>query len=233
MDSVEDYVKRYRLDKLLSPDLIDALRPLDRGPGELIIRSGAPVRSLFFLVEGRAKAYSTMDNGQSIFASFFRPFDVLGEVELFSADRYSLSVEALTRSLCLGLPVSAIKQAADRNGRLFMYLCGRLGEKLADRVVAESINLRYPVENRLASYLLAAADGEGGILGTDDLGELADFIGASYRQLARVVRRFRDEGILDRARGHIRLLDGKKLEPLARDHYIRTGSQIKPATFSR
>jgi CRP-like cAMP-binding protein len=233
LDSADDYVRRFALDKILSPDLVDALRPLRRGPGELIIRAGDPVRSLLFLVEGRAKAYSTMDNGQSILASFFRPLDVLGEVELFAAERYTLSVEALTRALCLALPVAAIKKAADRNGRLFMYLCGRLGEKLADRIVAESINLRYPVENRLASYLLAAADGEGRILGTDDLGELADFIGASYRQLARVVRRFRDEGILAATRGRIRVLDGARLEPLARDLYVRTGSKVKPAAFAR
>jgi CRP/FNR family transcriptional regulator, putaive post-exponential-phase nitrogen-starvation regulator len=233
METVQEYVKRYSLGKLLSPDLVEELRPLRAGPGELIVRSGSPARSLFFLVEGRAKAYSTMDNGQSILASFFLPFDVLGEVELFSSDRYALSVEALTETLCLGLPAAAIKKAADRNGVLLMYLCGRLGEKLADRVLAESINLRYPVENRLASYLLASMDGEGLVLGTDDLGELADFIGASYRQLARVVRQFRDEGILDRTRGRVRVIDGKRLEPLARDLYMRSGGGAKPIFPSR
>lgn len=232
MESMEKYARRHALDRLLSPDLFEALMPLRRKPGELIIRSGDPLRSLLFLVEGNAKAYSSMDNGQSILASFFRPFDVLGEVELFSSERYALTVEALTPTLCLGLPVAAIKRAADRNGRLFMYLCGRLGEKLTDRVVAESINLRYPVENRLASYLLASMDGEGRILGTDDLGELADFIGASYRQLGRVVRDFRDEGILENRRGRIRVLDPAKLRPLARDLYVRNGSKIKPTSFT-
>jgi len=104
-----------------------------------------------------------------------------------------------------------------------MFLCGQLGEKLAARNVAESINLRYPVENRLASYLLAAIDPEGYIIGTDNLGDLADFIGASYRQLARAVRRFRDQGILDAERGRVRVLDRGKLEPLARDRYDRAG----------
>lgn len=223
MDSIEEYVRRYSLDSLISPDLVESLSLLRREPGELVISAGAPVRLLLFMVEGRAKAYSTMENGQSVLASFFQPFDVLGEVELFSAERYLLSVEALTPTLCLALPVAAIKRAADRNGRFFRYLCGRLGEKLADRNVAESINLRYPVETRLASYLLASLDGSGELLGTDDLGELADFIGASYRQLARVVRRFRVEGILDGSRGRIRVLDRGKLEPLARDLYRRSG----------
>ena len=178
-------------------------------------------------VEGRVKIYSTLDNGQSILAAIYRPFDVLGEVELFSSERYTLSVEALTETVCLRLPVTAIKKAADRNCRLFMYLCGRLGEKLADRIIAQSINLRYPVENRLASYLLASTDDKGRILATDHLGELADFLGASYRQLTRVVRRFRNEGILDRTRGRISVLNKAKLQPLARDLYVRSDRTLQ------
>ncbi|HOX34038.1 MAG TPA: cyclic nucleotide-binding domain-containing protein [Spirochaetales bacterium] len=228
MERREELIRRFGLDELISGDLVEALAPLRRGPGELLIRAGDPVRSLYFLVEGRVKAYSTMENGQSVLASFFEPFDVLGEVELFSAERYLLSVEAITPALCLLLPIAAVRKAADRNGRFLMYLCGRLGEKLADRNQAESINLRYPVENRLASYLLASLDGAGELLGTDDLGELADFIGASYRQLARVVRRFRAEGILEGTRGRIRVLDRAKLLPLARDLYHRSGRAGRP-----
>jgi CRP/FNR family transcriptional regulator, putaive post-exponential-phase nitrogen-starvation regulator len=219
METLKDYVKRYALDELLSVDLVESLRLVRRNPGELIIRAGDPVTDLLFFVEGKSKVFRTMDNGQNLLASFFRPFDVLGEVELFARDSYALNVEAITETICLGLPVGAIRKAADRNCRLFMYLCGRLGEKLAERNIAEAINLRYPVENRLASYLLASLDADGWIPGTDDLGELADFLGASYRQLARVVRRFREEGILDGRRGRIRVLDARKLEPLAHDLY--------------
>ena len=219
-----EFVRRHSLDSLLSADLVASLRLRRRERGELLIRAGDPVRDLQFFVEGRIKIYSTLDNGQSVLAAIYGPFDVLGEVELFSSRRYTLSVEGLTETTCLSLSVAAIKKSAERNCRLFMYLCGRLGAKLKDRVIAESINLRYPVENRLASYLLASADGEGWILGTDDLGELADFLGSSYRQLGRVVRRFRAEGVLDRTRGRIRVLDKAKLAPLARDLYTNSAS---------
>jgi len=75
------------------------------------------------------------------------------------------------------------------------------------------------VENRLASYLVAAMDEDGWVLGTDNLRELADFVGASYRQLARVVRRFRAVGILDSTRGRKAVRERAKLEPLVRDRY--------------
>lgn len=226
MDSVETYARRYALNELLSPDLVEALRLLERKPGEFIIRANDPLDSLLFLVEGRCKVYSSLDNGQSVLAAFYAPFDVLGEAELFSSERYALTSEAITETACLSLPVAAIRKAADRNGRLFMYLCGRLGAKLLDRNLAESINLRYPVESRLASYLLASTNDEGSLLGTDDLGELADFLGASYRQLARVVRAFRDQGIMDRSRGRIRVLDKARLKPLAGDLYVHSISSM-------
>lgn len=231
MDAVETWVRRYALERLLSADLLAALRTLRRAPGEIVIRADDPVTDLLFFVKGRIKIYSTMENGQRLLAAIYKPFDVLGEVELFSADRYTLSVEALTNTVCLGLPVAAIRRSAARNYRLLMYLCGRLGAKLRDRVIAESINVRYPVENRLASYLLASTDGEGWILGTDDLGEISDYLGASYRQLARVVRVFRDAGILDPTRGRIRVVDRRKLAPLARDLYVRSASLIKPSAL--
>ena len=219
MDAAASYVRRYSLDKILSEDLLRMLTPVERAPGELIIRAGDAVRELLFLVEGRAKAYITMENGESHLASFFKPIEVFGEVELFAFDRYNLNVEALTETVCLSVPVTAIKKAPERNWRLFIYLCGRLGTKLEARNVAGSINVRYPVVNRLASYLLAAGGEKGLVLGTDDLGEIANFLGTSYRQLARVVRRFREAGILARTRGRIRVLDRSKLVALARDRY--------------
>jgi hypothetical protein len=60
-------------------------------------------------------------------------------------------------------------------------------------------------------------------VGTDNLGELADFLGASYRQLARAVAGLRASGVMDRRRGRIRVLDQAGLEPLARDLYAHPG----------
>lgn len=239
MDSIDAYVKRYALDSLLSPELLGALTLRRYPAGEHLIRSGQAVEGLFFVVEGRAKVYSQMENGSSLLVRFYAPFDILGDVELFSFDAYVLNVVALEETVCLCLAGAAIKRYAEHNAGFLMELCRRLGRKLADFNASAAINLRYPVENRLASYLLAVtggsgpAAGAGGMVGaggvasrsgqclvTDDLGELADILGTSYRQLSRVLRRFREEGIVGGGRGGIRVLDRGRLEPLARDLYL-------------
>jgi len=229
MESLEAYVARFGLAELLSAELAGELRLVTNEPRELILRAGDPADRLLFFVAGKAKVYSLLENGKSLLASFFEPFEVIGDAELFAYERWTLNVEAMTATACLALPAESVRKAADRNGRLFAFLCARLGRKLATFNVQSAINLRYPVENRLASYLLAVTgmEGQGGAgepgasdYGTDDLGELADSLGTSYRQLARVVRRFRDEGILEDRRGRIRVLSRERLEPLARDIYL-------------
>ena len=221
MEEAIGYAERFGLDEILAPRALEALRPVRKEPGETLVRAGDEAEALFFLVEGMVKAYSRLENGRSVLAAFYEPFDVLGELELFSYERYVLSVEAMAASVFLKLPYSALGQTPDGNGRFYAFLCGRLGSKLANRVIAESINLRYPVENRLASYLLAATDARGRIVGGEDLEELADFIGSSYRQLARVLRDFRDRGILADSRGEIVVLDRGALRSLAKERYSR------------
>ncbi|HOZ72173.1 MAG TPA: cyclic nucleotide-binding domain-containing protein [Spirochaetales bacterium] len=223
MDASGRYIARYELSRIFSPELLAALRLRRYDPGAIIIRSGDPVDEVLFFVDGRAKAYSTLDNGQRVLASFYLPFDAFGEAELFSSERYALTIEAITESTCLCLSAAALLGAAPSNHRLLAYLCGRLGAKLNDRFTAESINLRYPVERRLASYLLASSD-DGGIIAADDLGDLADYIGCSYRQLSRVVRDFRARGILSGRRGGLTVADRSALEPLAGDLYTRSAS---------
>jgi CRP-like cAMP-binding protein len=220
METIESYVRRYELGRILSPELIRELGLKRYDRGERLISSGDAVDSLYFIVEGRAKVYSQMENGSSLLVRFYSPFDILGDVELFSRERFILNVEALEEVVCLRLDVQTIKRDAAGNNALLQELCGRLGCKLAEFNASAAINLRYPVTNRLASYLLAMECAqECRTLGTDDLGELADLLGSSYRQLSRVLRRFKDEGILAEERGKLRVIDRTRLEKLARDTY--------------
>jgi CRP-like cAMP-binding protein len=217
---IEDYAKLYDLGRILSPQLIAALERRTYARGERFISSGDTVDGLYFFVDGRAKVYSQMENGSSLLVRFYSPFDILGDVELFSRDTFILNADALEGAVCLFLGKREILRAPERNGALLQELCGRLGRKLAEFNASAAINLRYPVTNRLASYLLAVECAhECRDLGTDDLGELADLLGSSYRQLSRVLRRFKDEGILAEERGKLKVIDRPQLEKLARDTY--------------
>lgn len=214
MDEARRYARQSGLMDILDDTLAGALRPVHYNRGDLIIRSGDTVDAVLFVVAGRAKAYSTLDNGQSVLAAFYKPLDIIGEAELFSSAVYSLSVEAMGKAVCLRLGKDAILENAHRDHRLLAYICGRLGAKLNDRFRADSINLRYRVESRFAMYLLSSA--EEGVC-KDALVDIADFIGCSYRQLSRVLRDFRASGIVTGGRGRLKVADLAALTVLAGD----------------
>lgn len=66
----------------------------------------------------------------------------------------------------------------------------------------------YPVEVRLASYLLSVSSGESDELlheqlSTAGLKDAANLIGVSYRHLNRIVYQFCSEGLVERSKGGI------------------------------
>ncbi|MDU2112737.1 MAG: helix-turn-helix domain-containing protein, partial [Clostridiales bacterium] len=75
-----------------------------------------------------------------------------------------------------------------------------------------------PLENRLASYILASYTNEDNN-NTENLTQIAEFLGTSYRHLLRVVKEFELEKIIKRDNKKLVILDKDKLEDLAGDLY--------------
>lgn len=220
MKSAESYLAGFGLDGLLSPELLATARVIRYSPGDLIVSSGDTVETLFLFVEGKAKAYTVTEDGRVLLVGFHRPLWLLGDLELFSRDRIVCSIEAMTDSACIALSADRIRKTAAENWRFLRYLCATLGNKLAEYNEASVANLRYPVEQRLASYLLAVTEGGEGNSGPVTVGELADFLGTSYRQLSRVLRRFRAEGLIGTGRGLGTVRDAARLKVIAADLYV-------------
>ena len=74
METIETYVERHRLRDVLSDELIATLKLVAKEPGELLVRAGDPADWLYFFVEGRIKAYSTLENGQSVPCGLLQAF---------------------------------------------------------------------------------------------------------------------------------------------------------------
>jgi CRP-like cAMP-binding protein len=83
-----------------------------------------------------------------------------------------------------------------------------------------SFNLMYPVEVRLASYLLSVTQDEdetlfSGQLSTTSLTDTANLIGTSYRHLNRVIKQFCSDGLVERKKGFILIKDREALKSLS------------------
>ena len=79
----------------------------------------------------------------------------------------------------------------------------------------------YPVEVRLASYLLSIFCEESHLVmdqKTESLKDIANLIGTTYRHLNRVLQKFVAQGVIEKQKGSIILKDKEKLSCLANDN---------------
>lgn len=206
------YLELHRLQDIMSEPLLAraALHQFERG--EVICRQGEPSGRLYVLVEGKIKVYTTSAEGKALVLSFREPLEVIGDVEFVGRRDLMNSVEAVKRSVAIGIDYRDLEAYGLDHAPLLRFLLNVVTHKFYTKSNAMSFNLMHPVEVRLASYLLSVCQedagsqlqsGSAGI----SLGDAANFIGTSYRHLNRVLRRFIQEGLVARADGQLRVLD--------------------------
>ncbi len=223
---IQTYLNQYGFSQILDESLIHQMHLYEFKPGEHIVRSHEKPKNFYFYVQGKSKVYQLLDNGKSLLCRFYNPPELVGDVEIFSDLPNICNLQALTRVICIGISVEKIRKAAEANNELLMLLCKSLGLKLASFNMISAVNQKFPLENRLASYLAAVSEtggrGEAMVneIHTNNLTELADLLGSSYRHLTRTIKMFKDKGIITKKNQEITIIDRKQLKGLAKDIYI-------------
>lgn len=223
---IRHYLKQYGFDQMLDEQLLSQAKLYTFNPGEHIVRSYEQPEIFYFYVQGKSKVYQLLDNGKSLLCRFYNPPEIVGDVEIFSNSPYICNLQALTEVVCIGMPVEEVKKSTETNTRLLQLLCKSLGQKLASFNMISAVNQKFPLENRLASYLAAVSErGTRGELmineiHTNNLTELADLLGSSYRHLTRTIRQFKEKGIITKENREIQVIDKDQLQKLAKDIYM-------------
>ena len=180
--------------------------------GEYIVEEGVQPAFLYYLVAGRAKLYMTLPNGKVSLIDFFRAPCFVGEMELIGVQRRSRAVQALCGCYCLALSVEECRERLLGDPRFLQRLCVYLGGKNVRTVLSLSQNKGFPLENRLAHFLLLAApDGWYAEKHT----HAAEYLGVSYRHLLYVLADFASRGYLKKEGGGYLLTDRAALVSLA------------------
>lgn len=221
----QSYLLRHGFRRVFPPDAIQALRLSHFSDGEYLCREGEPVRYLHFLVDGRCKVSRTLRNGKESLICFYQDFAILGELELVCgfAPEGTISpsintVQATGPAWCLSLPIGSAQSLLAEDPRALRFLCSHLCQKLMNSNFNLSINLNYPVDQRLAGYIFCSCQGREPLFQANYT-HLAEYLGCSHRQLLRVLRRFREEGLIKKEGNAYRILDMSGLERLAGDIY--------------
>lgn len=221
-EKLEEYIKIYKLESLFSNNMKDYMTLYMFNKNEYICKEEEKLENMFFLVDGKAKVSKHLENGRSLLLSFYNPLKIIGDVEFTRSDFADCSVQVIKDTYCIGIKFDIVRSELIRDCKFLFNICDYLGEKLSSSSTNSSINLLYPLENRLASYIVAfinSSDKSNKFVFKESYNEISELLGTSYRHLNRTLNKLCIQGILEKEKNEYSIKDFKKLLQLAGDLY--------------
>ncbi|MBP2078261.1 Crp/Fnr family transcriptional regulator [Oceanobacillus polygoni] len=217
---LERYLQEYHIEEMFQHTKQAPFTLQQFASDEIILLEGIEMQSLFFLVQGKARITSSIATGKSLLLRFIHPLSIIGDIELIRDIPVQSQVQAVTECLVIGIPFTYIKRCELENPRLLHTLLEHVSFKLQTCTTASRVNLLASVENKFASYLLSTLspdqDNDFGMeLRTSSIKEIANLLGTTYRHLNRVISSLTQQGIIERQKNAIRVLNWRELEKAA------------------
>ena len=220
---ISAYYARHQLEHFVPADQIDRFSLHHFARGQRICDSEQPIDGLYFFVEGRARVLMPMENARQLLLCFYDPLQIFGDLELFErAPVATTTIEALVPCACLGLQREFVLGHLATDARFLQHLCLSLGRKLSRVIRNSALNLLHPLENRVASYILATAtaDPDRQLIFAGNLSHIADLLGTSFRHLHRTLQSLCAQGILGKVQQSYVVRRPAELEQLAAGVFV-------------
>ena len=221
---IKSYTKTYSMDELFSGNMENYMELFFFKKNEYLVKHSDKIRYLFFLVDGKAKVFTTLSNGKSLLLCFYQQFMVLGDVEILDSSEAGNNVQAIEDTYCIGIAIEHVRKYLMEDAKFLRFLCRSLGAKLNRCSKNSSINLLYSLETRLATYIYTTGEREKGsgrerIIFEENLTEIAELLGTSYRHLLRTLHSLCEKGILKKEGSQFEVVEEKILSSLSGDVY--------------
>ena len=223
---LDKYISQYHMDQLFTKDMRPYMELFCYQKNEFIVRDSEKMSYLIFLVNGKAKVFTTLSNGKSLLLCFYQDFKVLGDLEITGSPNAVTNIQVMEDTICIGIPIEKVKILLMEDAKFLRFICSSLGDKLYRCSKNSSINLLYSLENRLASYIYTAGDRikdsaerKSKIMFKENMTEIAELLGTSYRHLLRTLNGLCQKGVLRKVYDGYEVLDELYLTRLSADLY--------------
>jgi CRP/FNR family transcriptional regulator, cyclic AMP receptor protein len=217
--------------ELLAADssFLDLLSPPARqrivaGATERTVRAGRPIfppRAAWtragMVLEGIARAYLDSNDGRQVTIRYVRPGGTIGNVFPIAGDRAPLAIKAVTDCRILEFDPSEMLRIISSDAATGVVILTVLSQRLEDLYATLAASAFGTMRERIAGHLLEMAhtDQESGrIVVSVTQQRLADDVGTVREVVARTLREFRDDGLVETLTGTVVILDAPRLASL-------------------
>lgn len=217
---LNNYITKYQINDILSNKILPYTELHFYEKGECIFLAEHQLVFYYFLVDGKIKVFSLLENGKSLLLAFYNNFVTLGDVELLKNTPILNNVEVVENSYLIGIPANILREDCYNNNNFLKFMINSLSTKMQANNINNSYNLLYPLINRLSSYLLEHHNPNNKyIVLSSSFKDISDFLGTSYRHLNRTLNELEKLDIIRCEGKKIYILNIRKLEELAKNLY--------------
>ena len=194
-----------------------SLRRYDRG--EILFRQDTPAAGLHVITRGRVEIFRSGGDGARRLLHLFGPFEVIGEVPVFEDGPFPATAAAAAPvAEALFLPRDQFLIVGRERPEILLRMLGTLSRRLRQFVNRiESLAAR-PAPARLAARLLELAWEQGAkgkfadrVVLPSSKSDLARTLGMTPETFSRLMRRWREEGVLRVEKREVDILRLEKL----------------------
>jgi CRP/FNR family transcriptional regulator len=200
-----------RPDQLLSLAGLASLRRYDRG--EMLFRQETPAAGMHVITRGQVEVYRSAGDGTRRLLHLFGAHEVVGEVPVFEGGPFPASAAAAAPvAEALFLPRDEFLQLGGERPEILLQMLATLSVRLRQFVRRLESLASRPAPARLAARLLELA-WEQGPPGREaevvtlpaSKADLARTLGMTPETFSRLLRRWRDDGVIEVARREVAL----------------------------
>jgi CRP/FNR family transcriptional regulator, polysaccharide utilization system transcription regulator len=176
---------------------------------------GSFPRGVYCINEGKVKVYRRGAEGKEQIIQVLKKGDMAGFRAMFHDEPYSVGAETLEESNICFIPKDDFLNMMDTNAVLRNSVIRELSRELSERAEFITNMAQKSVRERLAFSLVLLMK----IYGDDPINltreDLANFVGTATETLIRLVKDFKDEGLIEIQTRKISVLQPEKLIRLA------------------
>ncbi|HJZ48632.1 MAG TPA: Crp/Fnr family transcriptional regulator [Roseiflexaceae bacterium] len=186
---------------------------------EAIFHQGSIGSTLYIIVHGQVRIFTTSEAGQELTVTIFRDSDFFGEMALLDGQPRAASAEAMCRTITLTLHRAAFLHTINTCPPIAASVLEVMTIRLRQRnSVAEQLaNLSAPqrVVRQLCDLAARYGIADGGAIRIDlhlTQDDLASLSGTTRETVNRVLGSLRDQGLISVQRARVSVLNMQQLE---------------------
>jgi CRP-like cAMP-binding protein len=185
--------------------------------GEIIYKQGTPLTHIVIINEGLGKIYLEGVKGRNLILSYTKQYELNGGVGVFVDQRHYSSLMAVTDCGACFIEINAFKKVLRGNAVFMEAYIKAHSERVLHTYQQFAVLTQKNMEGRMAESILYLNNQvfRNGVIKNVTKQDLAELTAMTKESAIRVLKEFKEDGIIEIVDHNISILDQKALQQVA------------------